>query len=102
MCSDCCSLMDDIDSAEDLETYESLTDTTFSPVTVWQGRDYQMFAVLAGVRGLLAPIAERRGIPTDISKRLQWLNEHLEALGDHSFSFLLIDEIDPITKFRIF
>lgn len=64
-------------------------------------RDYDAFAILAGVRNGkgfagcdmgdgFVPIAEPRGLPNDMSQRLL---EKRYDLGEHSFSWLTLDEL---------
>lgn len=68
-------------------------------------RNYQLFAVLAGVRNAwdLTPIAEPRGLPQDISERA--IAEHESDyddgnpdariwLGDHSWTWLTLEELE--------
>lgn len=60
---------------------------------VLQGRDYALFAILAGVRNRdewkITPIAEPRGLPVGFEVD----PEDLYRLGDHSFSWLSPDEL---------
>lgn len=54
-------------------------------------RDYLLFQILAGVRAGddIAPIAQPRGLPEDISALAK---AEVES-GDHSFSWLTLDEV---------
>jgi len=56
------------------------------------GRNYSVFAFLAGVKNFsgIAPIAPARGLPPD-ARCARWKNRYL---GQHSFSWLLIEELD--------
>ena len=71
----------------------------FSDGEIEDGRNYRLFAALAGVRngfgfaGIyshdpLTPIAEPRGIPDDFV-----YDENENDMGDHSFSWLHLSEI---------
>ena len=56
------------------------------------GRNYQLFSLLAGVRGDLEPISRKRGIPEDAScgylyKCKQWEEDA------HSHSYYTLDEL---------
>lgn len=58
-------------------------------------RNYTVFAMLAGVRNRygLAPIAEPRGLPSDLGKK-DWESDNSEDdFGEHSFSWLTLPEI---------
>lgn len=57
-------------------------------------RNYTLFAILAGVRGggEITPIAEPRGLPTDLDPR-PFADDECEPYGDHSFSWLTLAEL---------
>jgi len=65
-------------------------------------RNYQVFALLAGVRGRVKKTYfARRGIPEDTSYRDPLLNESLVEddipyLGEHSFTFASIKELKKV------
>ena len=61
------------------------------------GRDYTMFAHMAGVRDYIGiePISEPRGLPCDVSKSAK--NCHKDWGGDaHSASWLTKDELRQV------
>lgn len=62
---------------------------TMHPYT---GRNYDLFAVLAGVRGNAEPIASPRGLPDDVSG---WVAYRSEWWGTdaHSRSYLMLEEL---------
>jgi len=57
-------------------------------------RDYELFAVLAGVRNSynLKPISEPKGIPDDVSSIVRSWVEHWDSDG-HSHSWLTLKEL---------
>lgn len=65
------------------------------------GRNYQLFSVLAGVRGSSKPIAYPRGLPDDFVVETEIEGKGYERenmhngfwMGEHSFSYLGLDEI---------
>lgn len=65
----------------------------------FHNRNYALFGVLAGVRGDGPPIAEPRGLPGDVGEEVRAMidNDGRDSdvywLGDHSFSWLTLDEI---------
>lgn len=73
--------------------------TAIRSVTSWYGgRNYQLFGILAGVRGDDVPIAEPRGLPADLSDDLVVLRRDDVytgdvTLGEHSFSWLTLAEL---------
>lgn len=52
---------------ENLSLYKKDTDGTFKSVDVYDGRDYELFGILAGVRGCNSPFVYPRGVPDDLS-----------------------------------
>lgn len=56
----------------------------------YDGRNYNLFAILAGVRNRhdILPISDPRGLPPDVSKEVEG-----EADGDHSHSWLTLAEL---------
>lgn len=69
-------------------------------------RDYDLFSILAGVRGFYKPIAEPRGFPSGFEvsdsnyykiKRVCFKENRIKDdefwLGDHSFSWLTLQEL---------
>jgi hypothetical protein len=71
-------------------------------------RDYRSFALFAGVRNyegaaFIEPISEPRGLPTDCvteDNSLEYENPHYVWLGDHSFSWLLLSELEKVDWLR--
>jgi len=70
----------------------------------YHARNYNIFGILAGVRGPEAPITEPRGYPTDLSgegkhwaRRYELQGEVGECIdiapGEHSFSWLTVAEL---------
>jgi len=59
------------------------------------GRDYRLFSVLAGVRNTTKaiPISLPKGIPNDVSDAVHENIDQCSFLGDHSHSFLTLEEI---------
>lgn len=58
----------------------------------YNGRNYQLFSLLAGVRGDLDPIIQRRGIPEDASTGYLYKCNQWE--GDaHSHTYYTLDEL---------
>lgn len=75
-----------------------------SEVEWYHDRNYEVFAILAGVRNYnnVTPISEPRGLPDDVSPEVARLNyDHPEydedgddvSLGDHSHSWLTLAEL---------
>lgn len=57
------------------------------------GRDYALFGLLAGVRGVsIKPIAEERGLPPDVTKRVQQQSNAWDGDG-HSHSYVTLEEL---------
>lgn len=63
---------------EILNLYKKNSDNTYEPIPVYDGRDYELFGLLAGVRGSshffsggYGYIVEPRGIPNDLSQYVQ-------------------------------
>lgn len=52
---------------ENLSLYKKNEGGTFKEVNVYDGRDYQLFGLLAGVRSIINPFVIPRGIPDDLS-----------------------------------
>ena len=52
---------------ENLSLYKKDTDGTFKSVDVYDGRDYELFGILAGVRSCSNPFIYPRGLPDDLS-----------------------------------
>lgn len=72
----------------------------WAEVTWYADRNYEAFAILAGVRNRfgIEPIAEPRGLPADMSDAVRALDseegcENDICLGDHSQSWLTVEEI---------
>ncbi len=66
-------------------------------VEPFNGRNYELFAILAGVRGFAQPIAEPRGIPQDASNGV--LCEYEAAEGwTHTPSWLTLAELRVASK----
>lgn len=77
-------------------------------------REYEVFAMLAGVRGHGEPIAPPRGLPSGFEvdargQRVQFArDDHEHWMGEHSFSWLTLSELFdrdetegiPTSKFR--
>ena len=68
---------------EPLNLYRKNPDDTFEPIPVYNGRDYELFGLLAGVRGSshffggdYGYLVEPRGLPKDMSvqAQLEWEN----------------------------
>lgn len=51
---------------EELGLYRK-DDEEFNQVDFYDGRDYELFSILAGVRGWHEPLVMRRGVPDDMS-----------------------------------
>ncbi len=81
--------------------------TRYSKESLWRtemeiedGRNYLAFSALAGVRNYtgVTPISEPRGLPDDFdmkeaSKVMRYGDPNNPWMGDHSFSWLTLDEI---------
>ena len=52
---------------ENLSLYKKNEGGTFNEVNVYDGRDYQLFGLLSGVRSIINPFVIPRGIPDDLS-----------------------------------
>lgn len=67
---------------------------------LYSGRDYQLFAVLAGVRNYMGimPIAQPRGVPTDLDARTSWEMD----MADHSCSWFTLKELIAVDWDREF
>ena len=57
-------------------------DDKFTPVDVYEGRDYELFGLLGNVRGWTGPLVSLRGLPDDISKEVS--DEYGDGDGYHS------------------
>lgn len=69
--------------------------------TEWfSGRNYSLFAMLAGVRNYdeIEPLCEPRGIPDDLSPELLSIYRQVDdgSMGDHSFSWLTLGELAAV------
>lgn len=61
------------------------------------GRNYNLFAMLAGVRGEYDDSYEIRGVPHDVSKVVQLAVDNMEGDG-HSHSYLSLDEFEGVLE----
>ena len=52
---------------EHLTLYKKNYDDKLEPASVFDGRNYYLFGLLAGVRGFVEPLVDPRGIPDDLS-----------------------------------
>lgn len=59
---------------------------------VYEGRDYELFGILAGVRGSRTPISDPKGLPVDVTDYVKRLYD-LWGWNNHSASWLTFDEI---------
>ena len=61
-------------------------------VEIYDGREYELFGILAGVRGNSTPISYPKGLPVDVSNEV--MQDH-DSWGweTHSASWLTFDEI---------
>lgn len=59
--------------------------------TIYDGRNYVLFSILAGVRDAwdIVPIAEPKDLPDDF----HFEGQAFEVVGDHSYSWLTLQEI---------
>lgn len=78
------------------ELYDAESDTWAIVPTgnLYPRREYAVFGILAGVRGVeFEPIAEPRGIPQVVS--LEWAFEYKNRVktGNHSFSWVTAQEV---------
>ena len=91
-----------------LQTRYGQNDTWRTECEIERGRNYRLFAVLAGVRNgygfagvkthdPVGPIAEPRGLPGDFERdgdEHNWyFDERKTWMGDHSFSWLTLAEM---------
>jgi hypothetical protein len=79
-----------------LYSLRSSDENTFSPVSVYNGRDYLLFSLLAGVRNFeaLTPISAPRSLPLDCSLLIRALAPK-ELVDDiyHGYSWLGLKEL---------
>lgn len=59
---------------------------------IYEGRDYELFGILAGVRGSRTPISYPKGLPVDVTYDVKRLYD-LWEWDTHSSSWLTFDEI---------
>lgn len=52
---------------DSLSLYKKSSEDKFFPVDIYDGRDYELFGLLAGVRSIIAPFVFSRGVPDDMS-----------------------------------
>lgn len=52
---------------ENISLYKKSSECKFSPVDIYDGRDYELFGLLAGVRSMIDPFVLPRGVPNDMS-----------------------------------
>lgn len=52
---------------DSLSLYKKSSEDKFSPVDIYDGRDYELFGLLAGVRSMIDPFVFPRGVPDDMS-----------------------------------
>lgn len=77
----------------------------YNHVSIYDGRNYSLFAALANVRndGYIEPISESRGLPGDVSKVVKEESDFWDGNG-HSHSWLTAKELfiyknkHPVTK----
>lgn len=64
--------------------------------TIYSGRNYELFAVLANVRNYynIKPIAMPRGLPKDLKERDKEALEDIYFGGAHSFSYHTLKDIE--------
>ena len=55
---------------ERVNVYKKTEDNTFEPVDVYPYRSYNLFSLLAGVRGWHEPFVSPRGLPADLSEEV--------------------------------
>lgn len=61
-------------------------------VEIYEDRNYELFGILAGVRGIRTPISDPKGLPVDVTDAVKRLYD-LWGLNNHSASWLTFDEI---------
>lgn len=59
---------------------------------IYDGRNYELFGILAGVRGNITPISYPKGLPFDVTDEVKSLYESWEGCA-HSASWITLDEI---------
>lgn len=59
---------------------------------IYDGRDYELFGILAGVRGSHTPISYPKGFPFNVSNEVLQDYDSWESVA-HSASWLTFDEI---------
>lgn len=52
---------------DSLSFYKKSSEGEFLPVDIYDGRDYDLFGLLAGVRSIIDPFVFPRGVPDDMS-----------------------------------
>lgn len=52
---------------DSLSLYKKSSEDKFFPVDIYDGRDYELFGLLAGVRSIIASFVFSRGVPDDMS-----------------------------------
>ena len=64
---------------DSLSLYKKFSEDKFSPVDIYDGRDYELFGLLTGVRSMIAPFVFPRGVPDDMSCKVS------KAYGDGQY-----------------
>jgi len=79
---------------EPLETYPGNTPETYDEW--YQGRNYALFSVLAGVRGYGPPILAPRGLPDDAGKSVleEWGEDDGSAMDWHTPHWYSLRELE--------
>lgn len=66
---------------DNLSLYKKYSEGEFSPVDIYDGRDYELFSLLAGVRSIIDPFVLPRGVPDDMSCEVS------KAYGDGQYFY---------------
>lgn len=81
---------------ENANLYKKNSDGTFTLVNFYNGRNYDLFGKLAGVRGSEDPMVYPRGLPDDLSPEVK--EEFGDGLDWHSATWYDMRELELLVK----
>lgn len=70
----------------------------YVPLEIYEGRNYELFALLAGVRGFLDPPIPPRGFPPDVSDEIQEIIDHYY---EHTACWLSLKDLQSLKWYQV-